>query len=109
MANFTRNARASAAVLAAIFFVGCVNEDGHFRPPDPLGRAIFDLFDPPGRNRAPYNGSRDADYVYGPPNQPPPNNARNPEWVEGAWGWSNGNRVWVPGHWAQDARQVAPY
>jgi len=94
-------------VLVAALLGGCVNADGHLRPPDPLGRAIFDLFDPPNRNRGPYN-NRDAEYLDGDPGQAAARKTGTPVWVEGSETWTNGRQIWVPGHWAQPARQVNP-
>jgi len=94
---------ASAALVA-----GCVNENGRIRPPDPLGRWIFDALD-----RPPYPNQRQPQYAGVPDSQvapydqrsAPPQGFARPVWVEGGWGQSQGQRVWVPGHWA-DAQAV---
>ena len=83
---------AAAALLAA-----CKNSEGRFRPPDPLGYAIFEALD-----RGPHNPrGRDAEYIgqnedlsaRGYPPSP------SSVWVDGTWGTSNGQRVWIPAHW----------
>lgn len=81
---------------AGLGFSGCTNAEGRFRPPDPLGRLIFDALDPGPRRTS------DAAYVGGPGYQ---DNYRQPGpdyiWVEGAYGRdASGRRVWVPAHWA---------
>lgn len=84
------------ASLLLLGFSGCVNSEGRFRPPDPLGRAIFDALD-----RGPY--PQDRRYV----GQPEYTDSRyrpgsDYVWVEGAYARdSNGRNVWVPGHWAR--------
>ncbi|MEI6280025.1 MAG: hypothetical protein WCQ16_11695 [Verrucomicrobiae bacterium] len=85
-----------------LLFSGCTNSEGRFRPPDPIGYALFELFDrgphtPAGRT----NTDSDAQFV-GTDNSPatrgyPP--SRDSIWVDGTWGTSNGRRVWVPAHW----------
>jgi len=90
---------ALVGLLAAGSFTGCKSPDGRFRPPDPIGYAIFEFFD--RGNRAPsgsqYSNS-DASYVNdeGPSGRPP---SPNSIWVDGTWGMSNGRRVWIPAHW----------
>lgn len=77
--------------MVALSFSGCVNSEGRIRPPDPLGRALFDALDPGPR----YTES-DARYVGQPQSQ-----ASGNVWVDGAWGRdARGQRVWIPGHWA---------
>lgn len=76
-------------------FAGCKNPEGRFRPPDPLGYAIFEMLDR-GPHRPP---PQSADAIYAGeetgPNRPSPNSV----WVDGTWGTSNGRRVWIPAHW----------
>lgn len=75
---------------------GCTTADGRFRPIDPLGRAIFNMFD---------GGSGGDDNRYGQNyNQGGPdyNNRRagSQVWIDGAYGRdSYGRTVWIPGHW----------
>ncbi|MEO6847396.1 MAG: hypothetical protein ABI443_07700 [Chthoniobacterales bacterium] len=95
--------KATLTMLAALMLGGCMNEQGHFRPPDPLGHALFDLFDPP--NRAPkYAGTG---YVV-TSNMPPPQSESRPAspggntvWVAGYWSWNGNSWVWVPGQWIE--------
>lgn len=89
MKNLTAILSMTAAVGLSVF-AGCVNADGRFRPPDPLGRALFDALDPAPRQT--YVAS-DADYVRGGPGD---------VWIEAAWGRdARGQRVWIPGHYAR--------
>lgn len=82
--------------------VGCTNPEGRFRPPDPIGYAIFEFFDR-GPHGPPQNRSSDSDYVDGGLNTASPQRGLPPSrdsiWVEGTWGVSNGRRVWIPAHW----------
>jgi len=87
-----------ALLLCAAAVPSCTNAEGRFRPPDPLGRLIFDALDPGPRHS-------DADYV----NEPSPQYTATPQgsystnevWVEGAYARdAYGRRVWVPAHWA---------
>ncbi len=81
------------AAVVTLALAGCVNSEGRFRPPDPIGRAIFDALDPGPRYYS------DAAYV----NQPGYNER---VWVEGAYGRdSRGRRVWIPGHYATVERR----
>lgn len=82
--------------LCGAVFSGCTNSEGRIRPPDPLGRALFDALDPGPRNA-------DRQYVQDPYsvdyNQRP-----GPDyvWVDGGYATdANGRSVWVPAHWAQ--------
>ena len=102
---FKRTAVLVSAGVAVALLGGCVNAEGHFRPPDPLGWAIFDLFDPPNRNRRPAI-NRDAEFLNSNPDQRDQHGAPNPVWVEGYQNTSNGRQIWVPGHWEQPVRQV---
>ncbi|MFY8216285.1 MAG: hypothetical protein ACOVMP_06755, partial [Chthoniobacterales bacterium] len=84
------------AASALAITSGCVNSEGRLRPPDPLGRMLFDALDP-----GPRNARADERYVqeYQPEDE-------NDVWIDGAWERdSNGERVWVPGYWASDARR----
>ena len=83
------------------FLGGCRNAEGRWRPPDPIGYALFEMFDRGPHAPAP-NRSSDAEFV-GDPSAPNPERgippSRNSIWVEGTWGVSNGERVWIPAHW----------
>lgn len=80
------------AACAITLTPGCVNSEGRLRPPDPLGRALFDALDP-----GPRNARSDAYYVQ--QNQP---QYTDDVWVDGAWGRdARGQRIWIPGHWAR--------
>jgi len=90
---------AQAAFLSAALLMfplaGCVNSEGRFRPPDPIGRAIFDALDPGPR----YQYASDARYV-------DQSGYSENVWVEGAWGRdARGQRVWIPGHYANIERR----
>lgn len=84
------------------FVCGCKNAEGRFRPPDPIGYALFEMFDR-GPHAPPQNRNSDADYVDAGPSTATPSRGLPPTpqsiWVEGTWGVSNGRRVWVPAHW----------
>ncbi len=78
--------------ILAISLAGCVNSEGRIRPPDPLGRMLFDALDPGPRYVEP-----DAYYV----NHEQPRTSGD-VWVDGAWGRDGrGQQVWVPAHWAR--------
>ncbi len=79
---------------------GCVNEQGRFRPIDPLGRAIFNALDPEPRSYDnQYNGPGYPQYSN---NRYRPQREQGNVWVEGAYGRdSYGRRVWIPAHWAR--------
>lgn len=80
--------------------VGCTNPDGRFRPPDPIGYAIFEALDRGPRN-AGGPGSSDADYIGTDGQLAARGHPPSPDsiWVDGTWGTSNGRRVWIPAHW----------
>ncbi len=81
--------------LLTLVLAGCVNSEGRIRPPDPIGRAIFDALDPGPRQQY-YS---DAAYA----NQ---GGYNENVWVDGAWGRdSRGQRVWIPGHYANIERR----
>ncbi len=81
------------------FVGGCKNAEGRFRPPDPIGYAIFEMLDRGPRQ----DRSSDSDFIEAGPSSPTPERGIPPEsdsiWVEGTWGVSNGRRVWIPAHW----------
>jgi len=101
------------AVLALGIFSGCVDQYGRVRPPDPIGRAIFDVLDP----ARPVYDSREYVVTRPYPSSPPrgyyerrtvqPARYSDPYYIEGHWGWRNSNWVWVPGRWVQRPRQNA--
>ena len=88
------------AITAIGLLGGCRNAEGRWRPPDPIGYALFEMIDH-GPHAPPPNRSSDADYVG--PSSPTPERGLPPSrdsiWVEGTWGTSNGERVWIPAHW----------
>ena len=92
------------AVLCGIsgFLVGCQNPEGRWRPPDPIGYALFEVIDRGPHTPKPDRNS-DADYINGGPSSPTPERGLPPSrdsiWVEGTWGTSNGRRVWIHAHW----------
>ncbi len=104
-----------AAGLMGMLLSGCVNEYGQFRPPDPLGRALFNVINPPPKNMVAPGGSayEGAEYVV---TSPPPR-ARYEEipvsrypgqaWVQGHWRWNGNSWVWTPGHWERPPRMNA--
>lgn len=86
--------------VVSLGFTACTNSEGRFRPPDPLGRAIFDALDP-----GPRHSQSDAEYIgveerqYTHRDQRP---GSDYAWVEGTYAQdSRGRQVWVPGHWAR--------
>ncbi|MFZ4597250.1 MAG: hypothetical protein ACOYNN_01265 [Terrimicrobiaceae bacterium] len=87
------------SLFSVLILAGCTSPEGRFRPPDPIGYAIFEFFDRGPRNppASQYSNS-DAEYVGNPsPSGQPP--SPNSIWVDGTWGTSNGRRVWIPAHW----------
>jgi hypothetical protein len=94
MKTLSRAALFSVAFLT-LALAGCVNSEGRLRPPDPIGRAIFDALDPGPRQ--PY--ASDAAYVS-------QSGYNETVWVEGRWGRdANGREVWIPGHYAPIERR----
>ena len=87
-------------ITSACILGGCQNPEGRWRPPDPIGYALFEMLDR-GPHNPPPNRNSDAEYVgQSAPSQErglPP--SQNSIWVEGTWGVSNGQRVWIPAHW----------
>jgi hypothetical protein len=78
------------------FFSSCTNAEGRFRPPDPLGRAIFDALDP-GPRQPSTTGISDEEFLRRSQSPGP-----DYVWVDGAYGQdSRGQRVWVPGRWVR--------
>jgi len=85
-----------------LLFSGCKNPEGRFRPPDPIGYALFELFD-----RGPHTPARrsdaipDSQFVGSDSNLSARGHPPSPDsiWVDGTWGTSNGRRVWIPSHW----------
>lgn len=96
----TRLLFAALLLLPIILSVGCTSPDGRFRPPDPIGYAIFEALDRGPRNAGGPRAS-DADYVGSDGQLSERGHPPSPEsiWVDGTWGSSNGQRVWIPAHW----------
>ncbi|MEI6034293.1 MAG: hypothetical protein WCS65_08465 [Verrucomicrobiae bacterium] len=90
--------------LASLIFLlaGCTNPEGRFRPPDPIGYAIFELLDrgphaPAGQPDAiPDSHFVGADSSLSARGYPP---SASSVWVDGTWGTTGGRRVWIPAHW----------
>jgi hypothetical protein len=93
---------AGVCLSSLLLFSGCTNSEGRFRPPDPIGYALFEFFD-----RGPHPSADRPDRI--PDSQfvgrdddlsargyPP---SRDSTWVDGTWGTSNGRRIWIPAHW----------
>lgn len=98
----------NAALIAAILtlFAGCVNEYGRFRPPDPLGRALFDLIDRPPKDRintgTAYEGAEyvvTSDMPRAKYESIPMNRNSNEDWISGYWRWNGDRWLWTPGHY----------
>jgi hypothetical protein len=97
----TMHARSTLLLLVPLgMFVGCTNPDGRFRPPDPIGYAIFEALDRGPRHSGSPRSS-DADYVGSDDQLSARGHPPSPDsvWVDGTWGSSNGQRVWIPAHW----------
>ena len=88
------------AAISSLLLGGCRNADGRFRPPDPIGYAIFEALDR-GPREAGAPGNPDSDYIGDPSNLAVRGHPPSPDsiWVDGTWGTSNGRRVWIPAHW----------
>jgi len=86
--------------VVSLGFPACTNSEGRFRPPDPLGRAIFDALD-----RGPRYAEADSEYIGVDDRQYTQRDQRpGPDyaWVEGTYGRdARGRQVWIPGHWAR--------
>jgi hypothetical protein len=95
-----------------VFLAGCVDQYGRVRPPDPIGRAIFDVLDP----AIPVYEPREYVVTRPIPAAPPPGyyerrtvvtSYSNPYWVRGYWGWRGNGWMWVPGRWVDRPRAGA--
>ncbi len=96
-----------------LLLVGCVDQYGRVRPPDPIGRALFDALDPSG----PVYDSREYVVTRPMPSAPPlgyyerrtvaPVSYSNPYWVDGYWGWRNNDWAWNRGGWYNRPRPNA--
>lgn len=86
------------AVVAAAILCGCRNPEGRWRPPDPIGYALFEMIDR-GPHAPPPDRSSDAEYVGVPTPERGVPPSQNSVWVDGTWGVSNGRRIWIPAHW----------
>ncbi len=86
--------------LASLLLPACRNAEGRFRPPDPIGYAIFEALDR-GPREAGAPVRPDSDYIGDPGNLAVRGHPPTPEsiWVDGTWGTSNGQRIWIPAHW----------
>ena len=93
-------------ILTSGLLLGCVDQYGRVRPPDPIGQAIFNALDP----GVPAYQSRE--YVVAS-DMPParyerraiyPAGYSDPVWVDGYWGRGGSDWVWVPGRWVQRPR-----
>ncbi len=87
----------AAVAGTCITLAGCTNDEGRFRPPDPLGRALFDFFDRPRTDDRRYTGVPDVQYQ---------DRNRSPGpgyvWVDGTYGHdASGRRYWIPAHWTR--------
>ncbi|MEO6053107.1 MAG: YXWGXW repeat-containing protein [Chthoniobacterales bacterium] len=105
------NKKTILTLVGATLLSGCVNEYGHFRPPDPLGRAVFNLFDPPPAQGGPppQNGGG-SEYVVNE-DMPPTQYEQRPNapgpglvWVAGYWSWNGTRWNWVRGRWIEAPR-----
>ena len=96
--------RKNVAILCGLsgLLAGCQNPEGRWRPPDPIGYALFEMLDR-GPHTPKAGRNSDADYVNDGPSSPTPERGLPPSrdsiWVEGTWGVSAGRRVWIPAHW----------
>jgi len=101
-----------ALLLGVFALVGCVDQYGRVRPPDPIG-AIFDTLDP----SVPTYQSRQYVVTRPIPTAPPsgyyqrrtvaPASYTNPYWVDGYWGWRDTDWAWAPGRWVNRPRANA--
>jgi hypothetical protein len=95
------------SILAAGCLIGCVDQYGRVVPPDPIGQALFNTFDPavPVYQPREYVVTRDMPVVRYEQRPVAPVSYSDPAWVNGYWGWGGNDWVWVPGRWVQRPRQ----
>lgn len=104
---------ACLACVGTLFLSGCVDQYGRIRPPDPIGRTLFNVFDPEPR----YYGSDQYVVTRPMPSAPPvgyyerrtvaPVNYANPYWRQGYWGWGGNDWAWTPSQWVERPRANA--
>ncbi len=91
-----------SGLLLCSSLIGCRNAEGRLRPPDPIGYALFEWLDR-GPHPATAGRSNDSDFLEAGPSSATPQRGLPPSpqsvWVDGTWGTSNGQRVWIPAHW----------
>lgn len=84
---------------SALLMPACKNAEGRWRPPDPLGYAIFEALDrgprTPQGQMIPDSQYVDDGSLAARGHPPSPNSI----WVDGTWGMANGRRIWIPAHW----------
>ena len=94
MKNISRWVGVAAALVLISSVASCRNAEGRLRPPDPLGRAIFDALDR-GPREPVYTGVSDEEFLQRSQSPGP-----GYVWVDGAYGVDEqGRRVCVPGRW----------
>jgi hypothetical protein len=93
--------------LAAFLLLGCVDQYGRIRPPDPIGQAIFNALDPavPVYQPREYEVASEMPAVRYERRSVVPVAYSDPVWVDGYWAWGGRDWVWVPGRWVQRPRQ----
>lgn len=96
------NKRILSGVLCgfvSLLFSSCKNAEGRWRPPDPLGYAIFEALDrgprTPQGQAIPDSQYVDDGSLAARGHPPSPDSI----WVDGTWGMANGRRIWIPAHW----------
>ena len=96
-------------ILTAGLLLGCVDQYGRVRPPDPVGQALFNALDPgvPAYQSREYVVTRDVPAVRYERRPIAPVTYSDPVWVDGYWGWGGNDWVWVPGRWVQRPRENA--
>ena len=102
----------TSKVLLVIFtagLLGCVDQYGRIRPPDPIGQAIFNALDPgvPVYQSQQYVVTSDMPAARYEQRPVAPVSYTDPVWVDGYWGWGGSDWVWVPGRWVQRPRSNA--
>ncbi|MEO8205437.1 MAG: hypothetical protein ABI615_04600 [Chthoniobacterales bacterium] len=107
------NKKTILTLVGATLLGGCVNDYGHIRPPDPLGRLIFDVFDPPPKNGGNVIQEDGGEYIV-PVDMPAARYETRPGapgpglvWINGYWSWNGSEWIWVRGHWVEAPRRGA--
>jgi WXXGXW repeat (2 copies) len=95
------------AWLTALCLAGCVDQYGRVVPPDPIGQALVGAIDPavPVYQPREYVVESDVPAVRYEQRAVVPISYYDPVWINGYWGWSGNDWVWVPGRWAQRPRR----